>query len=103
MNRGNLPSKRAGVLSGILQAVSDVGAMQERALRVLLAAITDAGGKTWVHVSRARVMQQAEVSDLEEFLEIAEYLARQGFIAEGVNNYDLFTVTLRGIAAGTRY
>ncbi len=48
-------------------------------------------------------MQQAEVSDLEEFLEIAEYLARQGFIAEGVNNYDLFTVTLKGIAAGTRY
>jgi len=104
VNRGNLPSKRAGVLSGILQAVSDdVGAMQERALRVLLAAITDAGGKTWVHVSRARVMQQAEVSDLKEFLEIAEYLARQGFIAEGVNNYDLFTVTLKGIAAGTRY
>ena len=78
--------------------------MQERALRVLIAAaITDADGNPRVHVSRARVMQQAEVSDLEEFLEIAEYLARQGFIAEGVNNYDLFTVTLRGIAAGSRY
>src|SRR5918998_3428979 len=35
MNRGNLPPKSAGVLSSILQAVSEVGAMPERALRVL--------------------------------------------------------------------
>ena len=48
-------------------------------------------------------MRQASVSDLEKFSQIAEYLAGQGFIAEGVNHYDLFTVTLRGIAAGTRY
>ncbi len=55
-----------------------------------------------MHVSRARVMQQADVSDLEEFSQIADYLAGQGFIAEGVNNYDLFSVTLSGIAASTR-
>jgi hypothetical protein len=29
-------------------------------------------------------------------------LPGKGFIAEGLNNYDLFTVTLRGIAASTR-
>ena len=75
--------------------------MPEKALRVLQAAVTDAGGNPGVHVSRARVMQQADVTDLEEFIQIAEYLAGQGFIAEGVNHYDLFTVTLRGIAAGS--
>jgi hypothetical protein len=91
-----------GVLSGILQAVSEIRAMPERALRVLQAAIADAGGEPGVHVSRARVMQQADVSELEEFSQIADYLAGQGFIAEGVNNYDLFAVTLRGIAASTR-
>lgn len=90
-------------VSVILWAVSEVGATPERALRVLQAAVADAGGEPGVHVSRARVMQQAGVSDLEEFSQIAEYLAGQGFIAEGVNDYDLFTVTLRGIAEGTRY
>jgi hypothetical protein len=90
-------------VSIILRAVSEVGAMPERALRVLQAAVADAGGEPGMHVSRARVMQQADISDLEEFSRIAEYLAGQGLIAEGVNDYDLFTVTLRGIAAGTRY
>jgi hypothetical protein len=97
-----VPPKSASVLSGILQAVSEVGAMPERALRVLQAAIADAGGQPGVHVSRARVMQQAGISELEEFSQIVDYLAGQGFIAEGVNDYDLFSVTLRGIAAGTR-
>ena len=53
--------------------------MPERALRVLQAAIADAGGEPGVHVSRARVMQQADVSELEEFSQIADYLAGQGF------------------------
>jgi hypothetical protein len=74
----------------------------QRALRVLQAAIADAGGEPGIHGFRARVMQQADVFDLEEFSQIADYLAGQGFIAEGVNNYDLFAVTLRGIAASTR-
>lgn len=77
--------------------------MPERALRVLRATVADAGGELRVHVSRARIMQQAGIPDLEEFSQIAEYLAGQGLIAEGVNDYDLFTVTLTGIAAGTRY
>jgi hypothetical protein len=53
--------------------------MPERALRVLQATIADAGGEPRVHVSRARVMQQADVSDLEEFSQIEDYLAGQGF------------------------
>jgi hypothetical protein len=48
-------------------------------------------------------MQQTNLSDLEEFLRIAEYLAGQGFITEGVNDYEFFVLTLEGIAAGARY
>ena len=52
-----------------------------------------------MYVSRAQVMEQTSVSDLEEFERIAEDLAEQGFIDEGVNRYEFFVVTLRGIAA----
>lgn len=54
-------------------------------------------------MSRARVMQEAGISDLREFVQIAEYLAEQGLIDEGVNDYEFFVVTLEGIAAGARY
>ena len=53
-----------------------------------------------MYVSRARVMEQTAVSDLEEFERIAQDLAERGFIDEGVNRYEFFMVTLRGIAAG---
>ena len=53
-----------------------------------------------MYVSRARVMEQTGVSDLEEFERLAEGLAERGFIDEGVNRYEFFVVTLRGIAAG---
>ena len=56
-----------------------------------------------MHVSRARIMEQAGITDLEEFVGVAEYLAERGFIAEGVNRYELFVVTLRGIGAGSGY
>lgn len=83
--------------------MSEAGAVREKALRVLQAAVADARGEPGVHVSRARVMEQADISELQEFWRIAEYLAGQGFIAQGVNDYDLFTVTLAGVAAGARY
>ncbi len=54
-----------------------------------------------MHVSRARIMEQAGITDLEEFVGVAEYLAERGFIAEGVNRYEFFVVTLRGIGAGS--
>ena len=91
-------------MSVILWLMNEAGAaapLEEKALEVLQAAVADARGQPGVHVSRARVMQQAGVFELEEFLRIAEYLAGRGFIDEGVNQYDLFCVTLSGIAAGS--
>ena len=78
----------------------EIGAMQEKGLLVLQAAVADAGGELGVHVSRARVMRQSGISNLEEFVRIAEYLDERGYIAEGVNQYELFVVTLRGIGVG---
>src|SRR5215210_4156700 len=78
----------------------ETGAMSEKALHILRAAVKDAGDEHEVYVSRARVMEQTGVSDLEEFERIAENLAEQGFIDEGGNRYEFFMVTLRGIAAG---
>jgi hypothetical protein len=45
-------------------------------------------------------MRQSGISNLEEFVRIAEYLDERGYIAEGVNQYELFVVTLRGIGVG---
>ena len=81
--------------------VSEAEQLPEKALLVLQAAVADAGGDPGVHVSRARLMEQAGITDLEEFVEVAEYLAEGGFIDEGVNRYELFVVTLRGIGAGS--
>ena len=101
------PNNHTGeVVSGILWFMSEASGAalpeEEKALEVLQAAVADARGQPGVHVSRAQLMQQAEVSEVEEFVRIAEYLASRGFIAEGVNQYDLFTVTLKGIGAGSR-
>jgi hypothetical protein len=46
-------------------------------------------------------MKQTAITELEEFVGVAEYLAERGFIAEGVNRYEFFVVTLRGIGAGS--
>ena len=78
----------------------ETGAISEKAFHILRAAVADAGDEPGVYVSRARVMEQTGVSDLEEFERIAEDLAERGFIDEGVNRYEFFVVTLRGIAAG---
>jgi hypothetical protein len=81
--------------------VSEAGQLPEKALLVLQAAVRDAGGDPGVHVSRARLMEQTAITDLEEFVGVAEYLAERGFIDEGVNRYELFVVTLRGIGVGS--
>jgi hypothetical protein len=78
----------------------EAGAMSEKALHILRAAVADAGDEPGVYVSRARVMEQTGVGDLEEFERIAQDLAERGFIDEGVNRYEFFVVTLRGISAG---
>jgi len=77
----------------------ETGTMSEKALHILRAAVADARGEPGVYVSRARVMEQTGVCDLEEFERIAEDLAERGFIDEGVNRYEFFMVTLRGIGA----
>ena len=78
----------------------ETGALSEKALHILRAAVADARGEPGVYVSRAPVMEQTGISDLEEFERIAEDLAKRGFIDEGVNRYEFFVVTLRGIGAG---
>lgn len=83
--------------------MSEAAAIQEKALRVLRAAVLDAGSEPGTHVSRARVMQEAGISDPGEFVRIARYLAERRLIDEGVNDYEFFVVTLEGIAAGARY
>jgi hypothetical protein len=81
--------------------VSEAEAIQEKALRVLQVAVVEARDEPGTYVSRARVMQQTNISDVGEFRAIAEYLARRGFITEGVNDYEFFVLTLEGIAEGT--
>src|SRR5215210_2348542 len=78
----------------------ETGALSEKTLHILRAAVADTRDEPGVYVSRARVMEQTGVSDVEEFERIAEDLAKRGFIDEGVNRYEFFMVTLRGIAAG---
>jgi hypothetical protein len=75
--------------------------LPQKALLVLQAAVADAGGDPGVYVSRARVMEQTAIVDVEEFVGVAEYLAERGFIDGGVNRFELFVVTLRGIGAGS--
>ena len=58
--------------------VSEAGAIQEKALRVLRVAVTEARGETGTYVSRARVMEQTNISGVQEFEGIAQYLAQRG-------------------------
>jgi hypothetical protein len=48
-------------------------------------------------------MEQTNITDLGDFSRIAHYLAGQGFLAEGVNDFEFFELTLEGIAVGARY
>src|SRR5215210_7178017 len=82
--------------------VREATAIQKGARRVLLAAIAEAGGVSHVYVYRERVMEQANVPDMEAFWEIADYLARRGYITEGNPDYWTFSVTPRGIAEAAK-
>lgn len=81
--------------------VSEARAMREKARRVLQAAAVEAYGRPGAYVSRHRVMQRTNISDVEEFREIAEYLDRKGWIAEGGDDYGYFVVTPAGIDEAT--
>ena len=77
--------------------------MRDEALRALRVAVEEAKGVPGTYVSHARVMEQTNIPDLGEFSKIAHYLAGQGLIAEGVNDYEFFELTLKGIATDDRY
>ncbi len=70
---------------------------EDRARRVLQAATMEAFGRAGVYALRDRVMQRANISELEEFWAIAEYLDRKGWIAEGDDDYSIFVVTAAGV------
>ena len=108
MNKGSwrlLEDNDIGVLPRRRErsSVSEAGAIQEKALRVLRVAVLEARGEPATYISRARVMEQTNISSVEEFERIAGYLAERGFITEGVNRYEFFVLTLEGIAEGAEY
>jgi len=83
---------------------NNISAPQEEedgARRVLQAAVVEAFGRAGVYALRDRVMQRANISDLEGFWEIAEYLDRKGWIAEGDDDYSIFVVTAAGVDEAT--
>jgi hypothetical protein len=80
--------------------MSEDEAIRDEALRVLRAAVEEAKGEPGTYVSRARVMEQTHITDLGEFSRIAHHLAGRGLIAEGVNDYEFFELTLEGLAQG---
>jgi hypothetical protein len=77
--------------------VSEVWGMAEKARRVLQAAAVEAYGRPGMYVLRERVMSRANISDLEEFLAIAEHLERGRWIAEADADYGVFVLTPEGI------
>jgi hypothetical protein len=83
--------------------MSEAEVMRDEILRILRGVVEEASGEPGTYVSWARVMAQTNIMDLAKFLRIAHYLAGQGLIAEGVNDYEFFELTLEGIAAGASY
>jgi predicted transcriptional regulator len=81
--------------------VSEVWGLPEKARRVLQAAAVEAYGRTGTYVTMTPVMNRANLSDLEEFRSIAEYLERKGWIAEADPEYGIFILTPEGIDEAT--
>ncbi len=82
--------------------VSEARAIREKAVRVLQAAAVEAYGRPGAYVSRDPVMRRTNITDLEEFWAIAEYLDRRGWIAEADDDYGVFVVTPAGLDEATR-
>jgi predicted transcriptional regulator len=81
--------------------VSEVWGLPEKARRVLQAAAVEAYGRTGTYVTMNPVMNRANLSDLEEFRSIAEYLERKGWIAEADPEYGIFVLTPEGVDEAT--
>ncbi|MDX6382389.1 MAG: hypothetical protein QOI57_3413 [Rubrobacteraceae bacterium] len=81
--------------------VSEVWGLPEKARRVLQAAAVEAYGRTGTYVTMTPVMNRANISDLEEFWSIAQYLEGKGWIAEADPDYGVFVLTNEGIDEAT--
>ena len=81
--------------------MSEVWGLPEKARRVLQAAAIEAYGRTGTYVTMTPVMNRANLSDLEEFRSIAEYLERKGWIAEADPEYGIFVLTPEGLDEAT--
>jgi hypothetical protein len=79
----------------------EVWGLPEKARRILQAAAVEAYGRPGMYVTRDQVMQRANISDLAEFLAIAGYLDRRGWINEADADYGIFIVTSEGVDEAT--
>jgi hypothetical protein len=73
---------------------------RQKARRVLEAAVAEAGEKPDEHVFALPVMRRAGVSNVE-FRSAARYLDEQGWISEGVDDFETFVVTPEGVSRVT--
>ena len=62
--------------------MSEVWGTPKKSRWVLQAAAVEAYGRPGTYVLREPVMQRANISDVAEFLTIAQYLDQRGWIAE---------------------
>ena len=79
----------------------EVWGLEEKARRVLQAAAVEAHGSARAYVIGERVMGRANITDLEEFRVVAQYLEGMGWIAEGDADYGVFVLTVEGIKEAT--
>ena len=71
--------------------------VRAKARRVLQAAAVEAYGRPGVYVQRDPVMRRANVSEVAEFVAVAEHLERRGWIGEADADYGIFVLTPEGI------
>jgi hypothetical protein len=76
--------------------VTEAWEEQQKARRVLGAAVAEAEGKPDEPVFALPVMRRAGVTNAE-FRRAARYLDEQGWIAEGRDDYETFVVTSEGV------
>lgn len=76
--------------------VTEAWEERQKALRVLEAAVAEAGGMPDEHVFALPVMRKAGVTNAE-FRTAAGYLDEQGWIAGGDGEYETFVVTPEGL------
>ena len=70
---------------------------EEKARRVLQAAVVEAYGRSGVHVLREPVMDRANIRGAEEFFGVARHLERMGCIAQADEAYSIFVLTPEGL------